>query len=274
MIVRQKAVFLAGILAACSDATAPTFPADAIPLDMPPQYVLWWEMTERCAARQGDLSLVDWYFVPGVESLWILGKEYHGVWWPNGNRVVIAEGALDRGRLVRHEMLHVLLGVPGHPRHAFGESCAGIVSCDRECHTEIGGSPEVPDDAPVIGPEDLELTSILERDVLSRTEYDGWFAVTVSATNPSAEAVRVRLARLEEGHLAAALFGYEVDGWIRENMTTFDEFLKLGPFETRRFTFDLEIDDGVSMRLTDGPHTLRMFMNTATIQSHALMVTP
>lgn len=35
----------------------------------PPQYALWWRLTERCAARVFDPDQISWYVVLGADYL-------------------------------------------------------------------------------------------------------------------------------------------------------------------------------------------------------------
>lgn len=240
---------------------------------MPAPYPLWWSMVERCAGREGDLTAIRWYKVPG-DVIMIGGQQYHGYWSSSGNRIALAEGKLLSGRLVRHEMLHALVAGATHAREFFGESCAGIVNCDRECALEVGPSPTVPSDAAEVSFVDLELTSVTEPDTVFREQYGGWFALTVELRNPSSSPLWVPLARLNDEHLAAALFGYEIDGWITEYLSTFDARLGLGALEARRFTFDLNVNHEEMLWLADGEHTLRAFFNSETVESRPLFVVP
>ena len=257
---------------ACVEVTALDFPADAVPLDVPAQYAYWWEMTERCSGLDGDLTDVAWFYVPGADVLRIGEYEAQGYFgWDN--RIVIAEGSLTKGRLVRHEMLHAL-GARGHSREYFGHRCEGIVVCDGDCGAEIGPGPAVADNARLIEPSELALTSVIEPEPLSRTAYDGWYVATVGVTNTFAEPVRVRLERLAPDHGAAALFGFQINGNGPEYTWTYDEYLMLAPFETRRFAFDLNSQGRKGFGLRPGPNALRTFFNTATARTHELLVNP
>ena len=234
-----------GLAVACVDVTALDFPADAVPLDIPAQYALWWEMTERCSGLDGDLADVTWFYVPSADVLRIGGDEAQGYFgWDN--RIVIAEGSLTSGQLVRHEMLHAL-GARGHSREYFGHRCVGIVACEGDCRAELGPGPTTPNDARLIEPSGLEFTSVVEP-------------------------VRVRLERLAPGHLAAGLFGFQINGNGPEYTWTYDEHLTLAPFETRRFSFDLNSQETLEMR--PGPNVIRTFVNTATARTHELVVNP
>jgi hypothetical protein len=109
---------------------------------MQPQFALWWRMTEACSGLRGSLADVRWYVQPGLETLQIPGDagRYGGYWWADGNRVLLTERAVTDGWLVRHEMLHALVGRAGHPREQFGDRCGGIVTCTGECQRDAGGA--------------------------------------------------------------------------------------------------------------------------------------
>lgn len=260
--------------AACRDATAPALPPGAVALELPSEFALWWEMTRSCAERTAELGSIDWYYIPGAATIQVSGVEYHGYWWSRGNRIVLAEGALRRPRLVRHEMLHALTGA-GHSRAVFGGDCLGIVSCDRECADDIGRSPAIPDDAPEIDASGLQLFAVMVPAAVSKQQHDGWFAITVSAVNPRPQAVWVRLDRLHEGHLAAATFTYEVDGFQRDYLWTFDERIGFAPFETKRFTFDFNVNNRDPHQLLRSErHAIQTFFNSALAGSHDIVVSP
>ena len=56
------------VVLACESPTTP-LPAGAVSFAAPPEYELWWRMTETCAGRQGKLEQVSWYVVPGVPTV-------------------------------------------------------------------------------------------------------------------------------------------------------------------------------------------------------------
>ena len=126
----------------------------------PSIYRQWWTLTERCAGRQASFDDVSWYVVPNAETLpgtnGLNGLSY-------GDRIVLA-GANDgtaAGDLVRHEMLHAILGsgVAGHPRDMFVGRCAGVVVCVAECLTDGGPAPPVQYDLPVEAPEETRFAA-------------------------------------------------------------------------------------------------------------------
>lgn len=96
-------------------------PSDARPLDAPAGFAAWWQKTEDCSGRTGDLHRIRWFVVPG-DGFACPGGECVGR-WQDGHDIYISEAWLDNEMVVRHEMLHDLLGKPGHPNPPFGQGC-------------------------------------------------------------------------------------------------------------------------------------------------------
>ena len=96
-------------------------PDGARRVDPPPAYQTWWERTQACSARNGDFSRLEFFAVPGAEFTCPTGQCV-GRWEP-GHRIYIAEKFLASELVVRHEMLHELLGGGGHPNPPFGHGC-------------------------------------------------------------------------------------------------------------------------------------------------------
>jgi hypothetical protein len=151
----------------------------------PPGYELWWRMTEACAARQGKLEAVSWYVMPrGVAATTPTGEAVDGYWQDPGNRIVLASWAQFDGPVVRHEMLHALLGaVPGHPQDYFRLRCGGIVACGDECFEGVTTDSANPNSYTVLPPDSLEVSATITPATPSSSLYDGQFALIVSVTN-------------------------------------------------------------------------------------------
>lgn len=95
------------ILLSDQDITTP-MPPGAIRIQAPRPYAFWWQMTEACSGRTGDIADIRWFVVPNADSFAVHGKQYNGYWFEN-NSIVIASTHRLVGQLVRHEMLHALL---------------------------------------------------------------------------------------------------------------------------------------------------------------------
>jgi len=76
-----------------------------------PAYADWWELTEECSGHTGALPRIDWYLASSIVAD---GKLARARWSPPHD-IVVVQGNETEERLIRHEMLHDLLGGdPGH----------------------------------------------------------------------------------------------------------------------------------------------------------------
>src|SRR5690242_14264693 len=159
------AVVLGGALGACHDVFAP-LPRDAVRFAPPPEYARWWALTEACSRRNADFAAYTWYVVPGhsiTTAHWGDVAAYTDI---DAHRIVLSAESRDDGHVVRHGILHALLGheyasgdlARVHPPAYFQGRCAGVVEClDRGCR-EAGPAPvNAPADAPTLPPSALDL---------------------------------------------------------------------------------------------------------------------
>ena len=119
------AVTLAGAIAAgCESATDP---AEAFPgliteeFDPPPVYATWWAETKECSGRSRGFGRLRFFavlapldegganFPRGVED----ARSCSG-FWQKPHDIVIAPAFFENERLLKHEMLHDLLGTVRH----------------------------------------------------------------------------------------------------------------------------------------------------------------
>ncbi|HJQ11408.1 MAG TPA: hypothetical protein VJ840_10300 [Gemmatimonadaceae bacterium] len=125
----RRAAAIACILAlSCDRIVDPALPGDAIRFTPPPVYAQWWTSTEACSGITGSLDAVEFYRIPNAST--IPDKTYGEVaayWSPASNRIVLADFYEMQGQVVRHEMLHALLRVSGHPPEYFQGRCADVV---------------------------------------------------------------------------------------------------------------------------------------------------
>ena len=77
--------------------------------------------TQACSGLSGDFDRVDWSLVAG-HSFPCASGNCAGHWEP-GHRIYLAEDFAMNEMVVRHEMLHDLLGRAGHPDPPFGNPC-------------------------------------------------------------------------------------------------------------------------------------------------------
>lgn len=115
------------LLVAGCDLLGPAgpLPAEAVAFAVPAQFHDWWARTEACAGRTGRLAGINWYIVPGAAQFLNDGAGQVGRWSRSGaeSRIVLAGDFAGDELVVRHEMLHALLGRGDHPSHYFIARC-------------------------------------------------------------------------------------------------------------------------------------------------------
>jgi len=130
------------LLAACQgSSTAPDLPpsrdhgrsCSALPLDLiglssigaSLEWATWYSQAESCAGKPSEFSRVRWYTVERVDELDGTATNIIGVTCVDDIYLVSTAEAN-----VRHEILHHLLGVQGHPSEFF-----------TRCAEDLVGSP-------------------------------------------------------------------------------------------------------------------------------------
>jgi hypothetical protein len=100
-------------------------PEGAVLVAAPAVYREWFQRTETCSGRSGNLDAVQFYVVPGVETFETRDGPQVGVWIGEGgsHRIVIAGNYQGHEMVVRHELLHTLLRQTGHPEEYFVSRC-------------------------------------------------------------------------------------------------------------------------------------------------------
>ena len=145
-----------GVLVVACDSPL-GLPDNAAQFVPPAVYQRWWSMTEACAGRQRNFGSIRWYHVPGshFESN---GKDVRGYYDSHSGSIVVSDSLAAFGAGVRHEMLHAVLDLPGHPRGLFLEFCAGVVTCPLACAME-GGPWTAPTPWVAVKAESLQVTA-------------------------------------------------------------------------------------------------------------------
>jgi hypothetical protein len=159
----------------------------------PPEYASWWQLTERCSGREGEFRNVRWLVVPDSTYFDVEGETVQGAYYPDGDRIVLAHGWMKNGQLVRHEMLHALLNVPGHPRDEFLGACGDIVVCIDACIRDAGGPPDTSATAPLVPPSAVAVATVVTPGRAYLSKYQGWLTVMVTATNTLSHPVRASI---------------------------------------------------------------------------------
>ncbi len=102
-----------------------SLPDGAVSFTAPAEYRTWWASTEACSGLTGDFNRIGWYSVPGAGTMETdIGKKV-GLWAHQHGQstITIAGDYMDNELVIRHEMLHDLLGRDGHPDEYFVARC-------------------------------------------------------------------------------------------------------------------------------------------------------
>ena len=114
-------LLLASVLGCAADAAAPEVYER---FDPPAEYRAWFTSTEACSGLSGEFDRLRFYRVPGAEFPCPSGTCVAR--WTDDHHIYVAENYLTDEMVVRHEMLHDLIGQPGHPDPPFGPSGCGL----------------------------------------------------------------------------------------------------------------------------------------------------
>lgn len=113
---------LVSLIAACA-CTEPYDPFDgAEPFQPPAIYKDWWVTVEACSGTTGDFSAVRWYTKEMLRSPTNVATSDYVL-----QSVVLTPAVVMDAMAVRHEMLHLLIRVPGHPPEYFNSRCGAFV---------------------------------------------------------------------------------------------------------------------------------------------------
>jgi hypothetical protein len=264
------------LAAACTEVLA--LPDGSERFDPPAEYQLWWNMTKSCSGLGGSLSDVNWFVVPGAETLDGARHEIAGEWFEQGNRIVVAGNSQFDGGLVRHEMLHALVGATNHPRVQFLERCAGYVFCANECIRDAGPAPVPPDGTPVVSPNTLEIGIELQPAPVNPSDFEGYFTFIVTAHNPANHAVITDLSPppgmrgisfsyvlITDAHLlTGSNFNFAYD---RE-----ETYFRAG--ETKRAVFDMFVGDYLRGGLGPGSYAAYGYFGNAISSPATFVILP
>jgi hypothetical protein len=257
---RWRALLAAPFLLACETPAAPLLVEGAERFEPPPAYRLWWDLTQECAGRVALFSQLRWYYVPDATTIIVDGRHVEG-YLTAGNTIVLAEAAIYNGALVRHEMLHALHDVPGHPRDLFLGRCAGVVVCRGRCLEDAGHPPPANPASPLVGPSELEVGLELRPRPPSRGLYGGYFTLVVTARNPRSDSVIVELAPGPFGEPSVS-FEWRMEDAVSARVgraRALDEGVRrFAPGETKRHVFDFNLFDPTSGQGGIGPGTYRI----------------
>ncbi len=115
-----------GASVACSEPIGPESVGVIERYSPPEVYRTWWAEVEACSGLQGDFDRVRWYVKGQSGQFRYRGAYVFAYWWPS-HEIVIAGGQVANDMVVRHEMLHDLLGSGEHSPEYFVSRCGMIV---------------------------------------------------------------------------------------------------------------------------------------------------
>jgi hypothetical protein len=96
-------------------------PEGDVPLTPPAIYREWFAKTEACSGRTGNFERLRWSVIEGY-SFPCSSGQCAGHWRTSHHIFLAGDWVMDE-MVVRHEMLHDILGRTGHPDPPFGAGC-------------------------------------------------------------------------------------------------------------------------------------------------------
>jgi hypothetical protein len=215
-------------------------------------------MTESCSGVRGPFGDVAFFQVPGVADFESDGRRVVGYWTSGGNQIVLAGDAVLDGGSVRHEMLHALIPIGGHPRDQYLEKCAGVVDCGAKCIDDAGAPPPADPAALSVSPAALQVTTEVTPAAPTSATDGGFFVVSVAVRNTLAQPV---VARLGATNARALSFQYDVRGptgaTVGAQVALDASAVTFAPGEVKRQLFDFSIgNDLPARRLPPGAYTV------------------
>ncbi len=239
-----RAALLALVWLWTSGCEATGLPRGAQRFNPPEQYRAWWALTEACSGVRGDFNAVTWYVDPNANAFALEGQSVNGAWYGEGNKIVLGDSVTKVGSLVRHEMLHALLQVRGHPRNQFLGNCGDIVVCIERCVSDAGGPPDTSDAAPIVGSAVLPAAVLLAPDTESVSADSGWVTITLTLRNTTDRPVRAQVPLVQSTPIAVVIV-LPQPAWSGVSEDQFDDYFTLAPAgsagSTRRVVFDQQL---------------------------------
>jgi hypothetical protein len=168
------------------------------------------------------------------------GDKVGGYWSPAGDLIVLAEHYQLTGSVVRHEMLHAIVQRTGHSRDFFLNRCAGTVVCGPRCESDAGPPPLPPASARRTNPGQLILGLEVSPSAPSPNEEAGFFSITVTARNPSADSVLIEVPFGSPSHAFSLQFSGAGAGFFSQKVGYMERYL-FAPGETKREVHDFRI---------------------------------
>jgi len=272
---RRSAVGLLAWAWVCAcDSTG--LPSGAQRFSPPSQYRAWWSLTEACSGLRGNFNNVAWYIDRRAETFSLEGAGVNGAWYGgNPNRIVLGDSEEFDGTLVRHEMLHALLGSAGHPRQQFLANCGDIVVCVERCVADAGGPPDTSETAAILDSTALPAAILIAPDTVSLSADSGWITITVSVTNVTSSPGLVPVAFYGPNQsypITIVNYG-STPAWSGLTQYQMDYYITVAPNgmagSTRRVVFDHQIAAG-----TASQYVIKGLFSESTPPTQVLTVAP
>ena len=254
----MKRVVALFLLAACGDNIVdPPLPDSAVRFDPPAVYARWWEMTQACSGIRRTLQDVKWYRSPN-RTVPLDGDQVTAYWSLGSNRIVVVDEYRLDGPVIRHEMLHALIRLEGHPREHFVEKCGGVVHCAIGCieATEPSPSQVTP---PIVEPSEVDVAVTVDPAQPRAGFEDGFFSVTVSVTNPADHAVNVSVRPRPPGNFLVTYvltIAGDRQGPSRAVTAIDPNDTIFQAHQTKRQVFDFRIDPSGRDGITPGSYRI------------------
>jgi hypothetical protein len=240
----SRAVALALVACiSCRGIVDPQLPPDAQRFVPPSVYARWWAMVEACSGIDRPLADVEWYAAPGpLRNPNGTGEFVQGYWSPASNRIVLVSNDTIAGGIVRHEMLHAVVRVTGHPRSEFLQKCGGVVTCSAPCVRDAGPPTPPTPGTPTVAPSQLEVTSAVSPATPGSSIDGGLFTFTISVRNPYSQSVVALLPVVAAGGTPVS-YPYDIrsvggDGVVAVDLAVDVGVTYFSAGETKRHVFD------------------------------------
>jgi hypothetical protein len=236
---------------ACQDFLGTEFPEQAVAISPPAHFRVWWEVIESCTGRRVPFSAIDWY---KTDWLTVRGDHAGGVWYEKGNRIVMANSYIGDGFVVRHEMLHAILGMGAHPPDMFRVACADEVACGRGCRDSTALSESVE-----IAVDQLQVKADFFPASPSISEHGQRAVVVVHVRNPTIRKVFVPASRFAQSGCAV---GFQISSTKLDRVEQRCRYLNyhpgdgrvyFTPGENRRMVFEVDLSIHMNGLASVGP---------------------
>lgn len=237
-------VMLAAVLRVAACTVVDPLPPSAERFSPPSVYGRWWSMTQACSGMMASFGAIEWYIVPSVQLFPHDGQDVAGYYDSRRNRIVLAQAGQLDGPLVRHEMLHAINGLPGHPRSQFLGRCGGVVVCPATCIADAGAPPVPGSAVRRVPPESLQIAVQVDPAQPTASTNQGYFATIVTALNDRPDSVVVVLPGPSDAGPPVAFrfdWQYKLGGLSYDDRALDAEVTLFAPGEVKQRVFDLRV---------------------------------